>query len=108
MSRAIVETDEAIKDAIDIADYIAVQRNLDASDAFLAAVKEGYRLLAMMPGAGSLRDYGDPELSGMRVWPVPRFRNYLIFYLATQEQVRILRVLHGAQNLEAIFAPPEE
>lgn len=108
MSREIVESEEAINDVINTADYIAAQRNLNASDEFLAAVKEGYQLLAMMPGAGSLRDYGNPVLAGMRVWPVPRFRNHLIFYLATQEQVRILRVLHGAQNLGAIFAPPKE
>ena len=108
MSQEIVESDEAIKDAIDTADYIAAQRNLNASDEFLAAVKEGYRLLALMPSAGSLRDYGNPALTGMRMWPVPRFRNYLIFYLVTQEQVKILRVLHGAQNLEAIFAPTKE
>ena len=61
-----------------------------------------------MPGGGALRDYGDPALAGLRMWPIPKFPKYLIFYLTTEKTVEIVRVLHGAQNLQAIFAPPEE
>ena len=108
MSREIVESEAAITDVIDAADYIANRWGLDASDRFLDSVKEGYRLLAVMPGIGSMRDFGDPSLAGMRSWPVPRFRKYLIFYIATEERLKILHVLHGARNIEEMFPPADD
>jgi plasmid stabilization system protein ParE len=65
-------------------------------------------MLAATPGAGTPRDYDTPALAGLRMCPVPKFSKYLIFYLTTDKTVEIVRVLHGAQNLPAIFAPPEE
>lgn len=32
-----------------------------------------------------------------------RFENYLIFYVPFQDYVEILRVVHGSQDLEALF-----
>ena len=61
-----------------------------------------------MPRLGVLRDYGNPDFAGMRMWPVPRFSKYLIFYMAHEEELEIVRVLHGAQNIQEIFAPPDE
>ncbi len=87
---------------------MAEEASLTTSDRFLEAVEKAYKRLAEMPGLGVLRDYGNPALSGMRVWPVPKFPKYLIFYRATDTELEILRVLHGARDLDAIFAPPQE
>jgi toxin ParE1/3/4 len=87
---------------------LAEEASLTTSDRFLEAVEKAYKRLAEMPGLGVLRDYGNPALSGMRVWPVPKFPKYLIFYRATDTELEILRVLHGARDLDAIFAPPQE
>ena len=32
------------------------------------------------------------------MWPVPEFRNYLIYYCAADSGVEIVRVLHAAQD----------
>jgi len=77
----------------------------DLSDRFLEATKEGFRQVAERAGLGALRNYGNPALLGMRMWPVPGFRNYLIFYLPTEDGLEIQRVLHGSRDLDAIFAP---
>ena len=66
MSLKIVESDEAVNDMIDAADYIAQQAGLNTSDKFLQAVKTSYRQIADMPAIGSLRDCGQPGLQGMR------------------------------------------
>src|ERR1700709_2304601 len=98
---------EARKDILDAADQIA-EYSLNASDRFLAATENAIKLIAAMPGAGTLRDYGNPALVGLRMWRISKFPKYLIFYLTTETTVEIVRVLHGAQNLQAILAPPEE
>jgi len=35
------------------------------------------------------------------MWPVPGFRNYLIFYRIAADDIQILRVLHAARDLES-------
>jgi toxin ParE1/3/4 len=108
MSRQIAWSQEARADVLRDAYYLADAANLTTSDRFLEAVEKAYKQLAVMPGLGVLRDYGNPALTGMRVWPVPKFPKYLIFYRATDETLEIIRVLHGARDLDAIFAPPSE
>lgn len=39
----------------------------------------------------------------MRVWPIRRFPNHLIFYRPIDGGIEVIRVLHGAQDLDAIF-----
>jgi plasmid stabilization system protein ParE len=106
MSLEIYITAKANEDAITIADYLAEKASLNTSDKFLQATTQAYRQLAEFPGMGSLRDYG-PEFTGLRMWPVPKFLNYLIFYRATDTTLRIERVLHGAQSIRPMFKPSE-
>ena len=42
---------------------------------------------------------------GLRSFPVDR---YVIFYLQDQDCLRIVRVLHGARDVDAVFADPDE
>jgi toxin ParE1/3/4 len=107
MSRQLLRHEAAKQDLIEAAYYIA-QGSLDASDRFLRATEEAFRRLAEMPGMGSRRDFGNPALSGMRMWPVPGFRGYLIFYRATEDTLEIIRVLHGARDLPSIFSAEGE
>jgi toxin ParE1/3/4 len=107
MSLTIVRSPQAKRDVLNIAYYLA-ETSLDKSDEFLRAIEETYRFLAETPGAGTLRDYDNPQLAGMRMWPVPGFRKYLIFYRTVGQRIKIIHVLHGAQDLQRIFGPEEE
>ena len=106
MSLEIYITAKANEDAITIAEYLAEEASLNTSDKFLNATTQAYRQLAEFPGMGSLRHYSS-EFTDLRMWPVPKFPNYLIFYHATDTTLRIERVLHGAQNIRQMFHPPE-
>lgn len=108
MSLKIIRSRQARTDVLNHAYYIAGTTNLNASDRFLKATEDAYKQLAEMPGMGAPRDYGNPVFAGMRMWPLPRYRKYLIFYRASEEELEILRVLYGAQNIQEIFAPPED
>jgi toxin ParE1/3/4 len=102
MSRRIIVHDEARFDVIDQAYYIA-EDSLSAADRFIEAVDAAYQRLAAMPGMGAIREYGNPKLKGMRMWPVPGFEKHLIFYHASETELRIIRVLHGARDIARIF-----
>lgn len=108
MSLKIIEQAEAVRDAIAASDHVAAYSSLNASDKFSEAVKSAYRQIADMLNIGTLRDYGRSELKGMRMWRIPKYPKYLVFYYATGSELYILRVLHGSQDIAAIFRAPGE
>jgi toxin ParE1/3/4 len=72
-----------------------------AADRFPSAAEESFEMLKQHPYIGRLRSFSRP---GVRSWLVPGFKNYLIFYVPTGEDVQVLAVLHGAQDLPAALA----
>jgi toxin ParE1/3/4 len=89
-------------DALDIVATINAA-NPVAAGRFVAALRATEELLLERPGIGTPRDYGNPALAGMRWHSVKGFRKYLIFYLPRSDGIEIVRVLHGARDLDAIF-----
>lgn len=84
------------------------ERNLDAARRFLTAAQDECRALARMPGMGARRDFRNPEYPELRSWPIKGFQNYLIFYLPTATGIHVVRVVHGAQDLDRIFDERED
>ena len=71
------------------------------ADAFVSFVDAKLQTLARNPLLGRLR----PELAAdLRSFPV---RQYVIFYRALSRGVEIVRVLHGARDLEIALDEPE-
>jgi len=80
--------------------YIA-EENIARADAFLDTINTTFLRLAAAPQAGRSR----PELfSDLLSFPVGR---YLIFYFALQDGIEIVRVLHGARDIDNIFSLEE-
>ncbi|HWB54217.1 MAG TPA: type II toxin-antitoxin system RelE/ParE family toxin [Tepidisphaeraceae bacterium] len=98
----IVKHRKAQRDVLDIFVYIG-ERNFDAAERFLSAFDANLRRLAVMPNIGSLRAFGNPTLDGIRSWPISGFENYLIFYRLIQGEVQILRVIHGARDIDRVL-----
>jgi toxin ParE1/3/4 len=99
--------DDVPRDLEEIAGYIA-EDSPSSSIRFVNQVLELIERLVELPGMGALRDYGDSALAGLRVANVPGFRNYGVYYLTTSDAVIVLRVVHGARDLDAIFAPVKD
>ena len=92
----IIKRPRALSDLAEIWDYIADDSEARA-DAFVATIDAKFQTLAKQPGIGRLRD----ELAaGLRSLPVGR---YIIFYLPLAEGADIIRVLHGARDIDTIF-----
>jgi toxin ParE1/3/4 len=100
VSYRVVRERLAETDLIEHVTYIAGDRS-SAALRFIDAVEGAFERLAAMPEIGPVRQFRNPRLLGIRVWPVPSFRNYLIFYRIAADEIQILRVLHAARDLES-------
>jgi toxin ParE1/3/4 len=94
--RIIRVSNQAKDDLIAIWSYIASD-NPRAADRMVDVITASYLQLTDSPGVG--RDRHELR-SGMYSLAV---RSYVIFYRFTQSEVRVVRVLHGARNLRAVF-----
>lgn len=95
-------SETAVADVDLIHAYICAD-NLDAADRVQEAIFDGFVLLGRNPGLGRKRRFNRHE--NVRSWVVTPFTSYLIFYreLPDGSGVEILRVLHGARDLDALF-----
>ncbi|MGI8966324.1 MAG: type II toxin-antitoxin system RelE/ParE family toxin [Limisphaerales bacterium] len=89
----------AEEDLSDIFAWIA-QDNIEIAEDFLEIVENTFQFIARNPGIGRERFY---YAVGLRSWRIPNFENYLIFYRPQYEVLQIIRVLHGARDLEKEF-----
>ena len=103
MKPRILRRPQAKRDVIEIGRHIA-QDSLRSAIRFLRAARADMRRLAEMPGMGARRDFTNPRLAGLRSWPITGFRNHLIFYLPVHDGIEVVRVLHGARDLDRIFS----
>lgn len=104
----ITKTPQAEADIINHAVYLYVSApEADASERFLSATETAFARLAEMPGLGVAQAFASPRLAGIRRWPVPGFRNHLIFYRETEDGIDIVRVLDGAQDIAGLFMEDE-
>lgn len=58
--------------------------------------------LAAMPRMGAQRQSQHPKLKDLRSWPIGGYRNYLIFYLTLRNGIDVLRIIHGARDVDRI------
>lgn len=98
----IVLRERAEADIDEIADTIA-RRNLAAGRGFYDAILADLQQLSAMPRMGARRRAKTPTLKGLRSWPVGGYRNYLIFYFPIDNGIDVLRVLHGAREVDRII-----
>ncbi len=93
--------EKAVKDLNEIAAYLE-QANLGSDtleERFLIELAKTLDVVANMPNKGSPMKAYNKRLKGLRRWPITGgFENYLLFYLAHEDRVEIVRVFHSSQN----------
>ena len=93
---AIVLTPAAQSDLVDIWAYIAADSSSQA-DRMISVIDSKFQSLSRQPGLGRQRDKLTP---GLRSFPVG---SYVIYYLQDSGSLLIVRVLHGARDVELQF-----
>lgn len=96
----------AERDVAHLVHYSFSQR-IEVAGRFHAAIEDACKRLADSPELGGRIASDSEAVAGMRMWPVPGFRSYLIFYRPLSAGVEVVRILHGARDwLPIIEAQP--
>ena len=82
--------------------YIA-KNNPAVAYRFLDIIEETHKLISSSPKLAQIFEISNPKLAGMRWFPVKNFPKHLIFYIESETQITIVRVLHKAQNISKIL-----
>jgi toxin ParE1/3/4 len=98
VSVAVSIQPRADADLVEVAAFLA-QDSIDVALRFLANARSTIDGLIENPHIGPRFRGVSDRLVEVRYIPVKGFERHLVFYQATKDQVRILRVLHGARDL---------
>jgi len=90
---------QARLDVVELATYIG-KDSLLAASRFLDASEATFGLLAKTPQIGAVYPTKNHRLRGLRAFRIKGFPNHLAFYLDRSCGVEIVRVVHGARDLD--------
>src|SRR5262245_49065960 len=96
--KPVVEQRRAQLDVITEAAYLLLQ-SASAADDFVNDVLAAYQRLREFPGIGRLYDSPTLRHFDVRIWPLRRFRKFLVFYRDLENHILILRIIHGARSI---------
>jgi len=102
MTDKLIQRESARRDILAIVDHIS-DDNPSAAAAVYDAYEYSLELLKTTPDMGRLYRSPNPRLAHIRVWPIHRFHNYLIFYRHIGETVEVLHIWHGARDIPALL-----
>jgi plasmid stabilization system protein ParE len=93
----------AEEDLDQIEDFISAHDAAAAARIRSAIVQQSIQLGNTPEKGMALTDHYSQLEIGVRLWPIPRYRNYLVLYRIEPEMIRILRILHGARDWTRFF-----
>lgn len=102
MTLRILITPKANQDLDNLFDYIA-QDNSNAALDFFDAARKTIANLAQNPGIGNFYSVSNSRLQGLRKVSVKGFEKYLIFYLASEDVLTVVRIIHGCRDIPTIL-----
>ena len=108
MSRELIIRNRATQDLRQQANYILVNGNAAAAERFLDLAENTFTQLVRVPEIGKVVRLASARMGEVRQWRIKDFQDYLVFYRIQDDRVEILRVLHGARDLEGILTNLDE
>ncbi|MBS1822264.1 MAG: type II toxin-antitoxin system RelE/ParE family toxin [Acidobacteria bacterium] len=87
--------------------YLIEQGAEAAAERFLVAVQDAIDQVLRRPGVGTPKVINKDELRGLRSWPAKGFSAIRVYYLVTNETIRVVRVLHGKRDLGQLLGSGE-
>ena len=97
----VLGTPASQTDVMDIAAYLG-RNNREVIPRFYESLAQTLTELSQFPNLGSPQFFSNPQLHGIRQWPIQNFKNYLVIYrpFASDNGLEVLRVLHGARDIK--------
>ena len=83
--------------------YLIEADNERVAARFLSAVQSAIAQVCRQPGTGAPKVLRNMKLAGLRSSPVRGFSDIRVYYLVSENILRIVRVLHGKRDLDPIL-----
>ena len=96
-------SEAAAADILEQADWYAEQSDEMLAQRWDSAVTSTVLRIAEFPKSGALCHFSSAELQEIRRVPVDEFPKHLIFYRVERKSVVVLRVIHGARDLDSLL-----
>jgi len=93
----VLFTPLAHNDLQTIWDYLDEEAGQETADGILDIIEGKCEKLAAFPEAGQIRN---ELLANLRSFVV---KSYVVFYMPLSDGIDVLRVLHGARDIESVF-----
>lgn len=96
-------SDAAASDILDQMDWYEQQADIRLGARWERSVYLSLLRVVRYLQLGPLCRFKSAELRGIRRLPVVGFQKHLIFYRVESDRLVILRIVHGARDLESLF-----
>jgi len=96
-------SDAAVADIVEQADWYAAQSGRTLAERWEDAVTAAITRVLSRPNAGTPCRFQAAELHGLRRTAIPGFPKHLLFYKFDCGEVLVVRVVHGARDLESLL-----
>ena len=96
-------SEAAVADILEQADWYRTRGNSALGNRWEEAVTSALLRVTRNPKSGASCRFSAKELAEVRRMIVPKFPKHLVFFQSLRDEVVILRVLHGARDLESLF-----
>ena len=98
--KPVVLRERARRDIDKAVEHYLAEASPAVALAFIDALEDANRLIGEHPATGSPRYAHELDVPDLRFRPVGKFP-YLIFYVETEADIDVWRVLHGARDIPA-------
>ena len=99
----LVLSDAAIADVVEQADWYSAQSGAALVKRWEKAVTSALLHILKNPAAGTRCTFRSADLRDVRRATIAGFPKHLLFYRFQETEVFLLRVVHGARDLENLF-----
>jgi toxin ParE1/3/4 len=99
----IVFSEAAAFDILEQADWYEVQSGLKLARRWESAVSNTLYRISRSPFTGALCGFKAETLRTVRRALIRGFPKHLVFYQYQEKELMVLRVVHGARDLESLF-----
>jgi toxin ParE1/3/4 len=103
MRPSVTQRPRARLDLLEQFVYFGEQANVDVAERYFEAFDKTCALLVQQPQAGKPFETGINRLARLRHFPVKGFENHLIFYIPRRNGIEVVRVIHGARDIESVL-----
>ncbi len=106
MAKPVRLRELAATDLENISDHYRSEAGEQVALEFIDAAERGMKRIARSPQVGSLHYAFELAIPHLRAWPLQRFP-YAVFYVVTDDEIDVWRILHTRRDLPAIIEPPK-